>query len=323
MHARASTQKGKAGQVWKYLQIVRSYRRPKDGMPAVKIIGHLGTYDALLHQNLNYAFAATRKGINLVDVGQGDVRVSCQENLAYLPVAVVAEFLREFGVSATLRELTEGMERNAPLDVVMEALVAHRCTEPGSKLAFQRWLGRSAVPEVVGVSAHWLNNTRVHRAMREMAQVEDRFQDWLSAKIVGCEVPRVLYLDLTDTWFESGGGELAQRAQTKQGHRSKRKIHIAMLVNEQGLPMRWELLPGALNETTVLPEWLELLAKNKSLDASVLIFDRGMPSAKNLLKLVDRESGHLFLTSVKSDAIPTYVKLPSKPFDSLQSLVSA
>jgi transposase len=136
----------------------------------------------------------------------------------------------------------------------------------------------------------------------------------------------VLYLDLTDTWFESGGGELARRGRTKQGHRSKWKIHIALLVNQEGLPMRWRLLPGALSETTVLPEWLDYLDQRSDLERAVLIFDRGMPSAENFQKLVGngqlqgQDKGRLFLTSVKSDAIPTYTKLDQNALDALQAL---
>jgi transposase len=52
----------------------------------------------------------------------------------------------------------------------------------------------------------------------------------------------------------------------------------------------------------------------------VLVFDRGLPCAANFKKLLDDETGHLFLTSVKSDSIPSFVELDDARLDELQRL---
>ena len=333
MFVRVIRQKTKTGKTRSYTQIVRSYRRP-DGMPATEVIAHLGPTDEVLVTNLKKAFSAARRNL-LVEIDQAPsaepggvpaLSLTVKENLAYLPIAVVSFFFREFGLRSMLDELESSRRRSVRLSTVIEALVAHRCLQPGSKLAFQRWLGQTAVAEIVGVAQRRLNNTRVHRALDELAQVDGSLQDAVAAKIASGESPRVLFLDLTDTWFDEGGGSFARRGQTKAGHRSKWKIHIALLVNEKGLPMRWELLPGALCETTVLPHWIEDLQQRPWSHPAVLVFDRGMSCVANLIKLVGngdldgKDGGRLFLTSVKSDMIPTCVTLDHSLLDALQSL---
>jgi transposase len=284
----------------------------------------VGVYDPRLHHNLTVAFAASRekKRIQMDQVSRQNrpVTVVCEENLTFLPIAIVVHFFRLFHLHEFLNELTRSSVRTAQLSKVIEALVAHRCVDPGSKWKFQSWIKGTAISEVIGIPNRLLNNTRVHRAMSELAEIDDRLQGKICNQIIGKGVPRIIYLDLTDTWFEAGGGSLSRRGQTKAGHRSKRKIHIALMVNEDGLPMKWELLPGALNETTILPRWLPYLCHHKEMKLSVLIFDRGLPSAENFKQLVSQETGHLFLTSVKSDSIPTYVKLDDKSLDRLQGL---
>jgi len=332
MHVRVIAQKTKSGRVRRYTQIVKSIRRP-DGMPAKEVVAHLGVYDPVLTENLKLAFAASRRGERLMallrSAGDASIELQMGENLTYLPFAVVSLFFRGFGLHDIIEEWLPPPPRAAAASLIIEALVAHRCIEPGSKLAFQDWSRQAATDEILGVAARKMNNTRVHRVLDGLARVDNDLQDEIASRIVAGASPRVLYLDLTDTWFEAGGGGLARRGKTKQGHRSKRKIHIALLVNEQGLPMRWRLLPGALSETTVLPEWLDHLAQCPRLESAVLIFDRGMPSAENFQKLVGngqlpgQDSERLFLTSVKSDAIPTYTKLKQGALDALQALPDA
>jgi len=316
------------------MQVVSSYRRP-DGMPATKVVAHLGPYDPVLSENLAHAFAASRMGQCLepkrdsaegLQEAAGYVDVRVRKNLTYLPVAVVSHFFRNFGLDELLNGLLPKPPRAADGTAVIEALVANRCDEPGSKRAFQEWLKQAAITEVIRVDGERMNNTRVHRVMNELAAIDKKLQERIEDKIVANGTPLLLYLDLTDTWFEAGGGKLARRGRTKQGHRSKKKIHIALLVNEAGLPIRWSLLPGALSETTVLPEWLDYLSNRPDLNPAVLVFDRGMPCTENFLKLVGngqldgQDGGRLFLTSVKSDAIPTYVEIDTDALDALQVL---
>lgn len=326
MYVRRIKQKRKSGGSRQYLQLVEAFRR-EDGVPTNRIIAHLGQGDDLLFENLQAAFAASKAGERVrrsSEAQEGGVKVDVVVNksLQFLPPLVVVHFFRQFCLDKLIDELCpRGTRKTIDSSKVVEALIAHRCIAPDSKLAFQRWLKFVATNEVLGCNAQQLNNSRVHRCLEALAEVDEKLQQRLANMVTDNQgVPRVLYLDLTDTWFEAGGGQLARRGKTKQGHSSKRKIHIALMVNESGLPLRWELLPGALNETVVLPSWLEHVEQQQRYRQAIIVFDRGLPSIDNFHRLVDPESGHLFLTAVKSDAIPTYVELDNQLLDALQCL---
>ena len=294
-------------------------------MPATRVIAHLGVRDQVFIDNLKIALAASRKGkevcIGKRNVAQKQsVTVEVNRNLLYLPLALISYVFRRFGLHTILDRLMEAPTKGASLAQVIETLVIQRCVSPDSKLALQQWMDQVAISEVVGCAKSRLNNTRVHWAMDRLFDVEETLQNIIQDRITNEELPRILYLDLTDTWFESGGGTRAKLGKTKQGHRSKKKINIALMVNEKGLPMRWKVLPGALSETTVLPEWIRYLSNRSKLKRAVLIFDRGLPSMENFKKLLDESDGHMFLTSVKSDSIGTYVKLDHDKLDTLQNL---
>jgi hypothetical protein len=323
MFVRRSRQRNKNGQVRNYIQIVEAYRT-EEGKPTNRVVGHLGVGSDLLYENLKTAFAAARQGqpvtARMESSDAGAVEVSVVKSLLYLPVAMVNHFFQGFGLDHFVEQLCPVGQQEVSTATVLAALVANRCIEPGSKLAFQKWIKQVAAEAVFGCPAERLNNTRVHRCLHELAQVDEALQEKIAERITERQGrPRVLYLDLTDTWFEAGGGSLARKGETKQGHRCKRKITIALMVNEDGLPMRWQLLPGTLSETTVLPDWLPKVKGQQRYSEAVLVFDRGLPTIENFFRLIDGKTGHCFLTSIKSDAIPTYLKLDIEALDALQA----
>jgi len=71
-------------------------------------------------------------------------------------------------------------------------------------------------------------------------------------------------------------------------------IQIALAVDGQGLPLRWEVLPGNVAEATVLPDWLDALAPHEELAALPLVFDRRLASEDNFVRLLD--AGRRFVT---------------------------
>lgn len=316
MHVRTTTQRNRDGSERLYCQIVESYRR-EDGVPASRVLLHLGPRSPLFISNLKAALAASKQGVALTTASSDGV-VHFSRGLSYLPMALVCRTFRDFGLERMLDEMCPATGAGSPVSKMVQVLVAQRCIAPDSKLSLQRWLPSTAVEHIIGTSLDRFNNTRVHRAMSLLDQLDDRLQDAIADKLTGVAAPRILYLDLTDTWFDAGGGSLSRRGQTKAGHRSKRKIHIALMVDEQGMPLRWQLMPGALSETTVLPKWVPMLRERQCYRNSILVFDRGLPSVANFHHMIHDDQR--FLTSIKSDSIATYVQLDSDTLDEMQAL---
>lgn len=328
MHLQVSKRTNKDGSVRKYGQLARSYRSKEDGKPKKEIVANLGRLEDWEITNWRRLLDALReeRAVELADESAAEPQtastIHIEQSLQYLPVALAAAWFEQTGLYELVGRFAQVHPRAAALEDVLEALVVHRCIEPGSKRQFQSWLSGVACQEIFGTESGRLNNTRVHRALDELAQLDDQLQSVLTTRRLQEGDPRVVYLDLTDVWFESGGGETARRAPTKAGHRWKLKIHVALLIDENGMPLQWEFLSGALNEAPELPKWLERLNERQGFEDSVLIFDRGMQSVANFKALVDQQDGHLFLSSVRHSTITSYVELDEESLDELQSLPS-
>lgn len=316
MHIRISI-KRQGKQVYRYAQLVESYRRP-DGMPAVKVIASLGRRSDEEVANLRLALQASRQGRTLVipeREAHAEWKTRVLANLEYLDLAVaLATWERSWKLSELLNRLMpQGLEAIAP-SAVVAALVLQRCVAPGSKLYAQRWFPKTALPELLGVAPEHFNNTRIHRVLEQLDRVDGALQEALPLRYEQRDgVFATLFMDVTDAWFAGRGCEMAERNRTKEGFRNRRKIGIVLLCNERGYPLRWQVVPGKRRDAQCMEEMLDVVKKTPWFRDAPLVCDRAMGRATSISKLL--ASGLRFLTATARSDIESYTKeIPSTPF---------
>jgi hypothetical protein len=195
---------------------VQSYRRA-DGMPAHKVLASLGNLSELETKNLREAIAASRNGQAVV-VPKPLALPKVKRNLAYLDVAVCYRTWLDWELSQLIDELAPVGKREVPLGEMIAALTVQRCVAPASKLQASRWYPRTALPELQGISTRRFNNTRIHRALEVLDEIDAPLQQRLAQRIEAREGSfSCLFLDCTDTWFEGRGPDLAHLRTTKEG----------------------------------------------------------------------------------------------------------
>ena len=162
MQVRATTIK-RGDKIYRYAQLVESYRRKSDGLPLHRVVANLGRIsDPVQLDNLKAAFAANRSGQRLAPVVAGGVEASAssarlrrpQAILRYLDVALVVELMRTLGLAEELARLLPKEGNEVGPERVVMALVAQRCLDPQSKLQAVRWFARTSLPELLGVKGH-------------------------------------------------------------------------------------------------------------------------------------------------------------------------
>ena len=315
MHLRISTKK-RNGQIYRYVQFAESYRR-EDGVPAHKVVANLGRLSDQEIANLRLALKASREGkaIVLPDVQQAERwRARVIANLRYLDVAVVQEMWRRWKLPDLFNRLIPQKNEAIAPSAVIAALVAHRCTDPGSKLYAQRWFPRTALPELLDVPVEQFGNTRIHRVLDGLDRVDGALQADLADRYQRKEgVFAAIFMDVTDTWFAGRGPEMAERNRTKKGLRNKNKIGVVLVCNEQGYPLRWKVVPGKRRDAFCMHDMLSLIQEEAWLGDTPLVCDRAMGHAKSVAKLI--ESGVRFLTACCRPEIGSYTDaIPYEPF---------
>lgn len=294
------------GRVLQYAQLVESYRRESDGKPAHRVIASLGRPEDPLVANVRQALAATREGKRLAPVvaARGQKPPKPDATLRFLDLAVVLELWREWELDQLLDELLpQGQECVRPADVVA-ALVFQRCVDPGSKLFATRWLPRTALVELLGISPAHFNNTRLHRVLEELDAATPRLMAKLPARYGqrgGAFAS--LFLDVTDTWFVGHGCESAEYGKTKEGL-VKRKIGIVLLCNEHGYPLRWEVIQGSRADNKAMLSTMKHIAGMSWAHDVPLVCDRAMGNTKTVTAMAS--TGLRFITALNENEFDTY-----------------
>lgn len=321
MHVRISSVT-RNGKTYQYAQLVESYRRPSDKMPALRVLATLGSPDDIEVDNLREALAAARAGKRVAVLRQTRAASARPDkptaNLRYLDLAVLLRVYRDLGLDEMLAELMpQGEESVAPASIVA-ALVLQRCVDPGSKLYASRWLPRTALPELLHLAPASFNNTRLHRVLDALDEATRALMAKLPARYAQRDGAFAsLFLDVTDTWFVGDGPALAARGKTKEG-RIERKVGIVLLCNEHGLPLRWEVIAGSQADNVAMMSMLRSIAAVSWASQAPLVCDRAMGKTLQIREML--ETGLRFVTALTVTEFEAYAPaLPHAPFAQLDA----
>lgn len=310
MHIRMSTQRRK-GKEYRYTQIVESYRR-EDGLPATRVIAHLGRLPEATNAALHIALKAARTGDALVLASE--VAEQCGgtilANLRYLDMAVLLDCWHHWDLSGLLEEIVGESATTVSFSQVMASLVLQRCCAPRSKLHAVRWISKTALPELLGFDLQAFNNTRVHRTLETLHEHSETLQERLAGRYLRSDGGfTTLFMDVTDTFFEGMGCDLAEQTRTKTKMPNKRCLAIALLVNEHGYPLRWRVMGGKTKDWHVMKQLLDDVGKVPWMHDTPLVMDRAMGNRSTVAEL--KNSGLRFLTAAHVDSIESYtVQVP-------------
>lgn len=305
MHLRTSTKKT-ATRTYRYAQIVESYRR-EDGVPTKRVVAHLGALEQSLIDALRKAFEAARKGDALVLQSEVAEMLSGSTlaNRRYLDLAVLIDCWRQWGLSELLDELTGAQATLMSFSEIVLPLVLQRCSAPGSKLEATRWVPTTALPELLGFNVEAFHNSRIHRSLETLCNVTDGLQQRL------CELYSeqgglggVLFMDVTDTYFEGIGCPMAELTKTKTEMPHKRCLGIVLLADKHGYPMRWKVVGGKTKDWHAMGGLLDDIGEVEWLKKRPVVFDRAMGNQKNVAAL--KAKGLHFLTAAHVSAIESY-----------------
>ncbi len=180
--------------------------------------------------------------------------------------------------------------------------VMARIANPQSKRGSVRRLGRE-----FGVGLP------LEKVYRMMDQLDERVIGKLRAKVAaaaGALLPApldVLFFDCATLYFESttadeGGDALRQFGFSKDGKPQRTQVVLALMVTREGLPVGYEVFPGAAYEgRTFLPMMEEMRRRRAGLEA-VCVADAGMFGEENLAGL--ESAGHRYIVGARLRSLP-------------------
>lgn len=179
---------------------------------------------------------------------------------------------------------------------LMRDIVMTRINEPESKLASVKTLANE-----YGIE------TDVNAVYRMMDLLDAKAIDKIQAAcyqhtfgLLGEKID-VIFYDCTTLYFESFiEDELKENGYSKDGKFNQSQVILALMVSKHGLPVGYDLFPGATFEGNTLNSALDRLHDKYKIDKLIFVADAALLSAENIKLLEDRTQPFIVGARIKN-----------------------
>jgi transposase len=205
---------------------------------------------------------------------------------------------RRLGLHTLLRELLAGGREEVPWELTACILtVARFCGQRSELEVAQRWYADSALPDLLGVDIHQINDARLYRGLdvlhahkeRLCQHLLERYRDWF-----GVQFEFLLY-DVTSTYLEGQAlrNEKAARGYSRDHRPDCKQVNIGLVVTPEGLPIGYEVFAGNTADVTTVEEMVERMDEKYGQAKRIWVMDRGMISEDNIDFLRERQARYV------------------------------
>lgn len=271
LHWGESSYKGKT---YRSYYLARPYR--KDRKNCKEIMVKLGKLtDEQADRWRNFLKAIKKKNVFLATLD--DLVVT--ERFAYLDVAVANAVWDEWELDVIF---ATDDKRKLPTATIARILTLNRCIDPAAKSQTPEWFRGTALPWLLDVDRDLVNPSRVFRELDAIEDHKEAICEHLYKKMSEKDPDgmRSVFYDLSSTTFCGSRCVLMKWGHCKEGYRNH--VVLALVVNRDGLPFYWEVLPGGTADAKTITWLMERLEKRFKISDTTLVFDRGMVSGDNL-----------------------------------------
>lgn len=232
---------------------------------------------------------------------------------AYLDVATVSAIWDEWAFDHVFRQTGK---RLLPLAAIARILTVNRCLEPAAKSQTPAWFRTTALPWLLKIPVGQVNTSRIFRELVAIEQHKDALCQHLFERLTRTtpEAMRTVFYDLSSTTFSGSHCVLMKWGYCKEGYHNH--VVLALVVNRQGMPFYWEVLPGKTADVTTITWLLHQLKQRFQTSQVTLTFDRGMVSDANLRLLEQAEIP--YISAMDKDQIEGLTGIDFSQFSHLE-----
>jgi transposase len=233
--------------------------------------------------------------------------IVAQECVSYLDVAVVNQLWETWRLSDSFTfDITRG-----PLstDLVAKILVINRCLEPCSHYSVPRWIPTTALPQILGEHVLKLNDDKIYYELSKIQQNQTIIENFLFNKTYQQDPQSYDYVnyDLSSSYFVGLKCKLSAYGRSKDGKANCKQVVLALMVNSQGYPFKWDVFAGNMPEIHTIENIIKACEQRFKLQDISMVFDRGLVSEESLGLIEQR--GLKYISALDHDQIPNVANM--------------
>ncbi|MFQ5821981.1 MAG: IS1634 family transposase [Candidatus Heimdallarchaeota archaeon] len=241
--------------------------------------------------------------------------ICVEKHYAYLDVAIANAIWDECRLDMVFKN--DG-KRSVSIATIARILTINRCIDPAAKSKAPEWFRETALPWMLSINPSEINPSRIFRELAVIESHKEAICKYLFTQLTQSDPASMksLFYDLSSTSFEGTKCKLMKWGHCKGGYENH--VVLALVVNKNGLPFYWEVLPGCTADSTTMIWLLERL-KNifnlKELKEITFVFDRGIVSDDNLALLEANEIK--YISAMDRNQIENITDIDFTPFSDL------
>lgn len=265
------------GTSYRSYSLARPYRmNGKNRKEIVLKLGKLGEEEVL---RWRYLLKGIKKPDTVV-TSLDDLVVT--DHYAYLDVAVVNATWDYWNLDEVFNP---NEKKHVDTSTIARILSINRCIDPVAKSKTPEWFKATALPWLLNMNTDQINSSRIFRELNEIEQQKESLCKHVYQKLkrVNPDSLSSAFYDLSSTTFSGSKCMLMNWGHCKEGY--KNHVVLALVVNRDGLPFYWEVLPGCTTDSNTIIWLLDCCKERFANMEMTLVFDRGMVSDDNLTRL--------------------------------------
>lgn len=289
-----------------YLSIVHGYREKDTGKSKQKTIKTLGYLDELekeFEDPISYFTQLAKNMTEEYNSNHKPVTLEINPNKTLNPGT---DLTKNFGYAA-LSKIYHELELNTFFQIKQRELDIQFNLNSIAKLLFY---GRVIFPgskKSTFEHKHLLFDRTefslddVYRGLTYLNKYEKPLQKWIHQKI-SAKYGRntsLMYYDVTNYYFEIDETDDLRKKGVSKEHRPDPIVQMGMFIDNNGLPVSYDLFSGNTNDVTTLRPALKNAKDNIGAGKVIVVADKGINSGDNLYYTLSGKNGYVVSMSIR------------------------
>lgn len=283
----------------RYVRIIESYRVPGDKNPKIRVLQNLGREDELeakepgIVERLKKEQLESRSADSVAkqEYALGHIKTMLETDQAD---AAEGFPLVNYGVKAYQNVWKElNLEYFFDYRQSKDSKIAFQTKNSVSLLVYARLLDPASKKKTVEHQSQFLGNRPVdlediYRVLPFLASQKENLEKHLNKQLAK-QMERslsVAFYDVTTYYFESvRADDLKKFGYSKDNKVNQVQVVMGLLIDDQGIPISYELFPGNTNDFKTLEPVMRHLKEEYGINKVIVTADRGLNSKQNLALL--------------------------------------
>ena len=291
-----------------YLSIVQSYRDKEKGYSTSKTIEKIGyldelqkIYDDPIAHFKNLVAEKNEKNQqsaeeNIIKFNKHQILEKGTSNRKNYGYIIIVKILTELGLEQLLINRKRTTKLECSTNSIMKLLIISRILSPGSKKrAFHE---KERYFDFEGDNNFDLNN--VYRSLSHFAELAKDIQLLIHSRIIKYygRKTELVYYDITNYYFEiDKEDELRKKGYSKENRKSP-IIQLGLSMDEDGIPISYELFPGNESEKLHLRPMVSELIRKYNAGKVIVVADSAQNTGNNIWYLDSAKQRYVFSQSI-------------------------